>query len=358
MNSQLKILKEVKESDLFIEHETKKFMPIMKRQQLDTSIYKFSILTQNVENEKNSCPIFIYGTTLSLLKDGDNRKAFINAIKNGVHFRFALIDPNQYPEYENQKKVIKDSSDSIALILQIIEDDLPKKITKESEIGSIDLRLTSCITKNSFSSFVFKNRRVSTLDFNFNKEEGVNIKYSQIFDENFSTKDSQEKIGCLSSELNEEYINLFNKSTPAVMYPIIKLRVIVCTLFADKNENKIIFIKKISSSNSKHSKNISEYSFPSIDINCNNDISSTVKEKIKTIIGYNTQYIETIPVHETINKRQKTLFFIVRSIGEQSKNFGGEISLFDCCSEATCSILKEYIGPKGIQDLKYICNKY
>ena len=275
---------ELKKIDLYRYHPSGKIMPIMERDELGKTGYKFAtLLFKNIDKLKGKT-VFIYGTTLNFLtKTGDNKDAFKMAIKNGVNFKFALVDPQIYEWEVHDQKIIdskKESQKSIRNVKNIIKEIISENY-RSKEIGTIELRVTSSISQYSFSSFMFSNgRSVRVLEFNLKKEKEI-VKFSQVFDELY--KEEKDKY-ILSDGLFEQYYDCYKSGIIVLQYPFFncdktkedRITVYVCGIRKYREDERTV--KKVICMNGK---------FPKIEVginydyesNCLNHISFHVNEK-------------------------------------------------------------------------------
>lgn len=302
----INVLKKQQNTDIFIEFHDKEILHVVARTELDKDVnYKFLSLTEKVIKEKNKYPILIYGTTLGFLKEEnkENREAVYNAICQGVDFRFVLVDPDSPDAKEHKKE--DDVKDVLAAIQGVIEDIVKNKIS-DSSLGSIEVRITPFVERNSFSSFICENRRITVLDFNF---EGKH-KISQIFDEKFLESTSSCDKDQLALELTKHYIQSYKRGIPTIVFPPIYVKIYIIGLIPQGTENAILFVND---KNTDENEDINNWSLPVVEINDTNnmDISDFSKDKFTEITkGYKIQFYEMLPPLEKITKETSTIFFI------------------------------------------------
>lgn len=215
---------------VYIECVDKEFINIIPREELDKNgDYRFEAMTMKMvrqsDEEKEKYPVLIYGSTLGIFdwidekkKEGNeaNKKALIEAVRQGVHFKLALnapeaINTNNVSEDKKKRATITNVVNGLK---GIIAEELP------DAIGSIDLRYLPKVEKNSFSSFVCDGRRVSVLDFNFES----NPKLSQIFDEKLTVQNDSQNLAFL---LTKSYEMAHKKGIPCICYNVHEMKIYV-----------------------------------------------------------------------------------------------------------------------------------
>ena len=305
----------------FQEHISKKVKPIMKREDMEVSVFKFLTLTKAITKEKieknnkgnsktkhnpDEYLVIIYGTTLGFLIDKndieENKKAIIEAVKTGINFKMSLFDPCEYSwdthQHRKLKEKTKKSVGFIRDITGILSQKLKSNEISASQIGSFDLRISTSITQNSFSSFSFEDRGIRVFDYNIDIDPENPIKYSQIFDEKGDTYLCENS---LSFGLHKLYKCWHKRSVPAIIFPQNKLTIYVIGLKRSDTSSKIVFVYNDVNSKEK----CHNISMPHLVLenNTNELIYEAVSNSFKEQTGYKIQLIEQIPT-----KRSDVLF--------------------------------------------------
>lgn len=217
----IKLLSRGIQEKVYVECIDKEFIDIIPRQELDKNKnYRFEVMTKQMAEQsaeaKEKHPVLIYGSTLGFLdwisnknkRENDvNKKALIEAVQNGVHFKLALnsidsINTNNADENRKKQKTIKNVVNGLQSIIA-------EELSNAS--GSIDLRYLPIVEKNSFSSFACNGRRISVLDFNFDN----NKKFSQIFDEKITNKNEANNLALM---LLKSYNQAHEIGIPCISY--------------------------------------------------------------------------------------------------------------------------------------------
>lgn len=338
INKHLVILEKLKQHDFAREVDKTEVIPIMERDHLENSPYKFEKLVERLIDCKDKEPILIYGTTLSFLSRGRNKQAFLEALTAGVHFKFALADVIRYDwNTKDQLEIKNKSKHSLDIIGDIIKNDIRISEATKPNWGSIDLRTTQLIATNSFSTFKFEKERVSVFEFNIDIHgRPDNPRYSQIFKHEASLNNN------LPGRLVGLYTDLYEKSIHALTFPIKNYIIYIYALEPTPGNDKIVFIKK----NGK-------WELPTCTVESDKVISKTARDKFQEQTGYDILFLRTFNVIEPY-KSQNILIFIgkVTALKNKLPNNNVQGFYFD---DTPTHLANEMLGADGREGLRRIC---
>lgn len=301
---------ELKKYDFFRDYPKKKIMPIVRRENLEDGAYKFSNILNNNMHHLIGKTVFVYGTTLGFLNDGNkkNKKAFTDAVINGVNFNLAILDPHINRKKDKIPRKNGDKS-YVNTLIQIIDQIISENNKSNKAIGMIELRLTQSLSSNSFSSFEFvsgkKYRTIRVLDFNFKKEEDgdwISDKLSQIFDNLHMNKQDADEDTSLSKRLFDQYQGLYKRSVVELCFNPVNTNFIIYVCGIDIDTKKIILINTDK-----------EPQIPQVKIDENNvDTSnSSITKKVKNEYLESTKTNIQLKGSVPFTEEKKNVFFFI-----------------------------------------------
>jgi len=145
---------------------------ILTRAELEVSDISFANVVNLLKDEDEEKEFFVLGKTLEFISR--QMLTLEDGLKHGIHFMFSLVSPTPQPwDTEYMKSIKEKARNSIEKFRKLLIDPDP------SWKGTLELRKTRNPVENSFSSFVYRGRRISVMDFDLG--EDLNLQCSQVF---------------------------------------------------------------------------------------------------------------------------------------------------------------------------------
>jgi 8-oxo-dGTP diphosphatase len=152
---------------------------LLTRAELEVSDISFKNVVELLKEEQEDKEFFIFGKTLEFISR--QRHILSEGLKQGIHFRFSLIDPNiDSWDTEYIKSCKEKSQNSIDKFRHLLNN------PDSRWTGTLELRKTKKLVENSFSSFVYNGKRINVLDFDLGEDQSLQC--SQVYVHNVNVK--------------------------------------------------------------------------------------------------------------------------------------------------------------------------
>lgn len=147
------------------------FDRLISRSELEISEISFKNVVNLLKNEKDN-EFFILGKTLEFISKQINTLS--EGLKSGINFKLALIDTKSNPwDTEVIKMYREKAKKSIDYFKKLVNN------ADDSWEGTLEVRKTKNLVENSFSSFSYRDERISVLDLDLG--EDTSLQCSQIY---------------------------------------------------------------------------------------------------------------------------------------------------------------------------------
>jgi hypothetical protein len=145
---------------------------VLTRAELEVSDIAFANAINLIRQSDHDREFLLYGKTLRFICRQIH--ALTEGLSNGVNFRLSITDPTSHPWDNSYSRLSKNrAAGSITAIRKLLE------VPDPGWTGTIELRTTTHLGDNSFSSFIHKGNRISVLDIDLGDD--LSMQCSQVF---------------------------------------------------------------------------------------------------------------------------------------------------------------------------------